>query len=54
MPVLLVFHRVVSIVQHVVLAEERGEERNEGKGKRDKTESLVGEVISLAHSRRGV
>jgi hypothetical protein len=54
MPVLLVFHRVVSIVQHVVLAEKRGEERNEGEGKCDKTESLVGEVVSLAHSRRGV
>lgn len=54
MAVLLVFHRVMSIVQHVILAEERGEERNEGEGKRDKTESLVGEVVSLAHSRRGV
>lgn len=54
MAVLFVFHRVMSIVQHVLFAEERGEERNEGKGKRDKAEPLVAEVVSLAHSRSGV
>jgi hypothetical protein len=52
--VLLVFHRVVSIVEHVIFAEESREERNEGEGKRDKTESLVGEIVSLTNSRRGV